>query len=225
MKKRAALLLGLMLTVAGPGLATSVTGEAAYDLLFRDGTLDPVSRAHALVYQREVTNTLNPDAAARDSGEIGLRIEKAEDMETVQLEFRRDGKHRGMGTFPASVGNPMIMVFYESVVRDMAETAGGSPFYIRNRVKEALARPSEVEPGTAMVNGEEVATQTIRMRPFKGDPNVGRMMGFGALELSVTMSEAVPGWYLSLVARAPAPDGAGVMYRSRLQFVREEALQ
>ncbi|MGX0877698.1 hypothetical protein ACSSV4_002391 [Roseovarius sp. MBR-154] len=226
MMTRAALALGLALTLAaGPGLATSVNGEATYDLLFRDGTLDPVSRDHALVYRREVTNTLNPDAAARDSGEIGLRIERAEDMEMVRLEFRRDGKHRGMGSFPASVGNPMIMVFYESVVRDMAETAGGSPFYIRNRVKDALVQPSEVEPGTAMVDGEEVATRTIRMRPFEGDPNVDRMRGFSALELSVTMSEAVPGWYLSLVAEAPAPDGTGLMYRSSLHFDAEEALQ
>src|SRR6056297_165850 len=137
MMKRLALALGLAMMTTGPGFATSVDGEATYDLLFRDGTLDPVSRDHSLVYQREVTNTLNPDAAARDSGEIGLRIEQAEDMEMVRLEFRRDGKHRGMGSFPASVGNPMIMVFYESVIRDMAETAGGSPFYIRNRVTDA----------------------------------------------------------------------------------------
>src|SRR6056297_2596315 len=98
MMRRAALALGLALTLAaGPGLATSVDGEATYDLLFRDGTLDPVSRDHRLIYQCEVTNTLNPDAAARDSGTIGLRIEQAEDMEMVRLEFRRDGKHRGMG--------------------------------------------------------------------------------------------------------------------------------
>ena len=225
MMKGVALALGVVLTVAGPGPAISASGEKTYDLLFRDGTLDPVSRAHMLVYRRDVTNVMNPDAAARDSGEIGLRIEQAEDMEMVRLEFRRDGKHRGMGSFPASVGNPMIMVFYESVVRDMAETAGGSPFYIRNRVKDALVQPSEVEPGTAMVNGSEVATRTIRLRPFEGDPNVHRMRGFGAMELSVTMSEAVPGWYLSMVAEAAAADGSGPIYRSRLKFDGKEALQ
>jgi len=222
--KRVALVLGIALTVAGPGLATSGSGAKTYDLLFRDGTLDPVTREHMLVYQRDVTNVLNPDAAARDSGEIALRIEQAEDMEMVRLEFRRDGKHRGMGSFPASVGNPMIMVFYESVVRDMAETAGGSPFYIRNRVKDALVQLSEVERGTAMLNGSEVATKTIRMRPFEGDPNVHRMRGFGAMELSVTMSEAVPGWYLTLVAEAPSADGSGPIYRSSLKFDGKERL-
>jgi len=225
MMKRAVLAWGLALMIAaGPGLAASADGEATYDLLFRDGTLDGVDRDRALIYRREVTNTLKPEAAMRDTGEISLRIEQA-DMEMAQLGFRRDGKHRAMGSFPASVGNPMIMVFYESVVRDMAETAGGSQFYIRNRVKESLIQPTEVEAGTATVDGAEIEIQTIRLNPFEGDPNADRMMGFGALELSVTMSHSVPGWYVSLVAEAPAPDGDGLIYRSSMTFEGMEPVQ
>lgn len=134
------------------------------------------------------------------------------------LEFRQDGKHRALGSFPASVGNPMIMVFYESVIRDMAETAGGSPFYIRNRVKEALVKPAQIETGEAVVDGETVAVQTVTLRPFQGDPNHARMRGFGDLELRVTMSDEVPGWYLSLVAEAPGAEGAEDGYRSALRF-------
>ena len=134
------------------------------------------------------------------------------------LEFRQDGKHRNLGSFPASVGNPMIMVFYESVIRDMAETAGGSPFYIRNRVKEALVQPAEIETGEAEFAGETVATRTVTLRPFLDDPNRDRMMGFGDLELRVTMSDAVPGWYLSLVAEAPGAQGTEEGYVSALRF-------
>lgn len=225
MMKRAVLAVGMALMIAaGPGLATSAEGEATYDLLFRDGTLDAVDRDEALIYRREVTNALKPEAATRDTGEIALRIEQ-EDIEMALLEFRRDSKYRAMGSFPASVGNPMIMVFYESVVRDMAETAGGSKHYIRNRVKESLIQPAEVETGTATVDGEEIATQTIRLTPFEGDPNADRMMGFGELELSVTMSEAVPGWYVSLVAEAPSPDGSGPVYTSRMTFEGTEQVQ
>ncbi|NIY99214.1 hypothetical protein HC022_24280, partial [Salipiger sp. HF18] len=118
----------------------------------------------------------------------------------------------------ASVGNPMIMYFYESVIRDMAETVGGSPFYIRNRVKEALVQPAEIVTGEASFGGSEVPTQTVILRPFEGDPNAGKMQGFGGLELSVTMSEEVPGWYLSLVATAPGADGAPGAYVSELRF-------
>ena len=201
--------------VAGLAGAAPLEGEATYDLLFRDGTLDGIDRDAELVYERQVTNALKPEADDRDTGDIALSFDGAEgDM--ALLQFRRDGKHRALGQFPASVGNPMIMFFYESVVRDMAEAAGGSPYYIRNRVKDALIQTSDIEEGEATVNGKTVPTQTIRLYPFKDDPNTDRMQGWGDLELRVTMSEEVPGWYMRLVAEA----SDGEVYRSEVAFDR-----
>lgn len=203
-------------------LASQLDGEATYDLLFRDGTLDEIDRGKALIYQRNVTNTLKPEAAERDTGQIALSFRESPN-EMAQLEFRQQEKYRPLGVFPASVGNPMIMYFYETVVRDMAEAAGGSPYYIRNRVKEALIQPSEIEEGEALVDGKTVPTRTIRLYPFEGDPNQDRMKGFGALELSVTMSDAVPGWYIGLVAEAA--DAGAPIYRSEVLFDRLEVAQ
>ncbi|TCS64485.1 hypothetical protein EDD52_10545 [Primorskyibacter sedentarius] len=195
--------------------ATSLDGQGTYDLLFRTGTLDEIDRGTALVYERETSNTLLPAAEARDNGEIALAFDKAQE-ELAVLEFRQGDKHRGLGRFPASVGNPMIMYFYETVIRDMAEAAGGSPFYIRNRVKEALVTPSEAVEGEAMVDGHKIATQTIVLRPFEGDPNRDRMQGFGDLEMRVVMSDDVPGWYLAFTAEAAD------VYSTNLQFSRQE---
>lgn len=192
------------LVTATLALATPKEDQQSFDLLFRNGTLDAVDRQSTLVYQRAVTNRLKPDAGTRDTGEIALSIQSAGDSETAHLEFRQEGKHRPLGQFPASVGNPMIMVFYEATVRDMAEAAGGSPFYIRNRVKEALAQPSAIETGEADYRGKRIETQTVSLFPFADDPNRDRMQGFGDLELRVTMSDEVPGWYLTLSAEAGA---------------------
>ncbi|ABV92216.1 conserved hypothetical protein [Dinoroseobacter shibae DFL 12 = DSM 16493] len=200
---------------AAPALAAPLEGEKTYDLLFRQGTLDTISRSSELVYRRTVKNSLKPEAAERDTGDIALSFRQGEAVMAL-LEFRQGGKYRTLGTFPASVGNPMIMYFYETVVRDMAETAGGSPFYIRNRVKEALVEPSEIIAGEAIIDGKTVETSTIRMLPFEGDPNVDRMRGFGDLELQVTMSEAVPGWYMSMEAKA----SNGEVYSNTLDFER-----
>ena len=208
-----------LLLVAG---AAAAEEDKAYDLLFRNGTLDEVDRDATLVYRRDVTNALKPEAAERDTGEVALSIRPGE-QDVALLNFRQDDKHRGLGTFPASVGNPMIMYFYESVVRDMAEAAGGSPFYIRNRVKDALVQPSVIETGEASVDGQTVETKTVRLYPFLEDPNRDRMQGFGDLELRVTMSDAVPGWYLSFVADAPGADGAPSIYRSEVHFDGLEA--
>lgn len=203
--------------LALPVAAATTEARQTYDLLFRQGTLDDVGRGAVLRYTRDVTNPAKPEAAERDSGEIALSFTEGEAV-LANLQFRQDGKHRNLGSFPASVGNPMIMVFYEGVIRDMAETAGGSPFYIRNRVKEALTRPAEIETGEAAFDGGTVETRTVTLRPFAGDPNRARMMGFGDLELRVTMSEAVPGWYLSLVAAAPGVGEDTEGYRSELRF-------
>lgn len=204
-----------MALYAGMALAAPLEGDKTYDLLFRNGTLDQIDRDAELVYRREVRNALAPDMATRDTGDIALSFRKGE-VPVALLEFRQEGKHRPLGSFPASVGNPMIMYFYETVVRDMAEAAGGSPFYIRNRVKDALIQPSDVQEGEAVIAGKTVATRTIRMHPFADDPNRDQMQGFGDLELRVTMSDAVPGWYMSFVAEA----SEGEVYRSELMFDR-----
>jgi len=195
--------------------AETADGQQTYDLLFRNGTLDAVDRKSELVYRKTLENSLAPDTDARNTGDIALMFGEG-DM--VRIEFRQDAKQRALGRFPASVGNPMIMFFYESVIRDMSTSAGGSPFYIRNRVKESLVQPSEVELGEAMVGGETVETKTIRLEPFANDPNRAQMRGFGDLVLTVTMSDAVPGWYVSLTAEAKA-------YRSAMSFDRVEAGQ
>lgn len=82
---------------------------------------------------------------------------------------------RKLGPFPVSGGDPVLTFFLESTSRDMAALTGGSPFYIRNRLKDALFRGGELQ----QQDGATVAIFT----PFKGDKNSDRMFGFDTLEL------------------------------------------
>ncbi|WP_146591100.1 hypothetical protein [Puniceibacterium confluentis] len=205
-------LTGLPASAANDG---SADGTATYDLLFKEGTLNTVGMDQKLLYERTVTNTLVTDAAARDTGEIELSFEDSTPPQ-ASLRFLRGEKHRNLGVFPRSVGNPIIMYFVETTVRDMAESAGGSPFYIRNRVKEALVTPTEVQAGEATFQGRSVKTQVVTLHPFADDPNQDRMKGFGDLALTITMSDEVPGWYQSLEATASGADGP--VYSSLMRF-------
>lgn len=215
--------LAWAMTLVAPSLEASQAEERqGYDLLFRTGTLDDVPRDATLLYRREVSNAILPDAAERDTGEIALATPPASSP-LAELEFRQGERHRRLGSFPLSVGNPMIMYFYESVIRDMAETAGGSAFYIRNRIKESLVAPAHVAQGETIVDGKPVPTVTVTLSPFSDDPNRDRMRGFGDLELQVTMSQDVPGWYLSMLADA-TPEGASEpIYRTTVTFESVEA--
>ena len=212
-------ILGLAAWLPLACLAAEAT--QAYDLLFRQGTLDAVDHEATLIYDRDVENPRRPETALRDTGRIELDFEAGEAApDSAVVTFYQDGKHKTLGAFPAAVGNPLIMLFYEYTVRDMAETVGGSPFYIRNRVQDSLTREVPVETGTATLDGAEIPVRRVTLRPFADDPNAGDMAGFGDLAMTVTMSEEVPGWYLSLVAEVPGEDGPA--YRSEITFEERE---
>ena len=209
------ILLAVVLATTGV-LSSAVANENAhYDLLFKNGVLDAIDRSNALIYKREMDTPIQPELAERDSGTIALSF-KDGDKPLAQLQLHQGDKSRGLGVFPASVGNPMILFFYETIVRDMASTAGGSPYYIRNRVKDALISKTTLVEGEDSFAGQAIATKTVSFRPFAEDPNADRMEGFGALELSVTVSDEVPGWYLRLTAEAIGEDGP--VYRSVVEF-------
>lgn len=207
---RMALALLLGLAMAGPGQA----GET-YDLIFRTGTLDGIGADRILVYDRDVATPGRPDFGPRNSGEVRLSFEP-DDM--ARLRFHADGKLRNLGLFPATVGNPVVMYFIETVLRDVAMEAGGSPFYIRNRIKGSLLDTVPIVAGSGAYDGAAVATREITLHPFESDPNRDRMGVYGDLALTFRMSDTVPGWYWQLEAAAPGPDGTGG-YRNRLDLV------
>ena len=114
-----------------------------------------------------------------------------------------EGPPRVLGSFPAGIGNPIAMVFLEQVVNRVAEQTGGSPFYIRNRIRDALGGPGEGEPVTVPWHGEEVPATEIALLPFAGDSHRAQLGAFADLEIRVLVSEEVPGWYVSIRAEAP----------------------
>lgn len=188
-------------------LAALATGPLqageTYDLIFKTGTLADVPKEAGLEYSRDVAVATDPDLGARNTGAVQLSFEP-EDM--ARLTFAQGEKSRNLGAFPATVGNPIIMYFVETVLRDVAQAAGGSPFYIRNRIKDSLLQTAEITEISVALDGEQIAARQITLRPFENDKNRAKMKGYGDLALTFTMSEDVPGWYQSLVASVPGTD-------------------
>lgn len=154
--------------------AASAAGAAGtFDLVFRSGSLDALPQGEVLEYRQSGTR-----AEEAKAGDILLSI-GAEN--TTRLTREAEGRTGEIGAFRTSVGNPIILYFMESTVRDIAEITGGSPFYIRNRLKDALFRGGEV----ARVDGLRVAA----FRPFADDPNRARMLGFEDLTLRFVLDE------------------------------------
>lgn len=118
--------------------------------------------------------------------------------------------------FPARSAGPMALYFLESVVRSMAETSGGSPFYIRNRLREAFVAAELGEAAAAAAPEGEVQAHRVEIRPFEKDPNRPRMGEFADLLLVFTITPE--GRLLSLSADTPSEEGG---YHERLTLTPE----
>lgn len=114
----------------------------------------------------------------------------------LELHEAVDGRDRVIGSFPPSV-DPVLVYFLESTTRNMAAIAGGSPDYVRNRIKAALRR------GGAVVTAAD-GGRTVILSPFLDDPNAPRMRGFETLTLVISLAPRQGAPIRGLSAEAPA---------------------
>jgi len=110
------------------------------------------------------------------------------------------GPTRRLPPFEGVPGNPLLMLFLENTLRAVAQATGGSPFYLRNRMKAAL------RDGLTEAEGPDGIT-VLTASPFADDPNAAKMGPFGALSLRFELSDSLPGGFRLLRAVAPGPDG------------------
>ena len=190
------------LTVAGSALALALEDLLAEGRAEAAGALG--CEAAALDYRKSVTASGNETFEAERSGTVSLTFA---DEGMADLTFDPGDKARRVGSFPAEVGNPLIMYFLETVIRDLAQTAGGSPFYIRNRIKAAVISDRPVEDQEISLGGRTVTARTVTLHPFENDPAADKMRGIETLALTFVVSEEVPGWLYSLKAETTTDRG------------------
>ena len=199
---RQAVLSGCVVAIftASQGIA-----QTTFDTIFREGTLAGMPPGTVLSYDHDTANLALADPERQQSS-VALKLELTEDGSAVVSESTETGQ-RPLGGFDASVGNPLAMVFLESAIRNMAEATGGSPFYIRNRLKESMVGDAPIEAVEVTVDDATVAAKQVTLTPFARDGNRNRMGEFADLTIEVTVSEEAPGYYVALTAETPETNG------------------
>lgn len=201
--------------VALVALAPAVHAGALTDLLMTPGVFAAAPPGSAVAYAEERTV---PEGGTLDSVAGGeIRLEVREDAGTRELTLVReaDGAARPVGTFPASNANPLLLYFLETTVRATAEATGGSPYYIRNRMREALAAADlGAEAATEAGTGREVT-----LVPFADDPNREKLGVFADLTLRLRFDPARPERILELSADT-APGAGG--YHEKMILIAED---
>ncbi len=195
------------------GAFSALAGEAQ-DRLFALGVLKPLATGEELVYGFERKGDFPPGKLSVVSdGVARLDMRAGADGKREVVVALNDGaRNETFDPFPADAGNPMFMVFMEQNVRAMAALTGGSPFYIRNRMREALGNQDSVTPVDATFDGQTVPARRVSFKPFTGDGNREKMGPFAQLEISFVMSDAVPGEFVSMESvTGPGPNGEPLM--------------
>ena len=202
----------LSLSIALPN---AVFADRATDLVFSSGVLDNIPQDKTVTYEHLRFGPEGGEFHSIVDGQIFLAVVPSEiGGDEAVLEMLDNGKLRNRTPFPADAGNPLVMAFLESSLRSMAQITGGSPFYLRNRIKESLRSGGEIEPMTVIVGEASVDAMKITFMPFLHDKNAERMGDFAKLELSFIVSKNVPGGFVLFSANTPESDGKRVYQES-----------
>jgi hypothetical protein len=218
---RAALIAACFLAIAPlDGRADAVGASApGTERIFATTHMEGVEAGQGVLYSRARTVPEGGRAQPIGEGEVRLAREAGAAGDVVSVSLVEDGRTRRLDPFPAASGNPILVVFLESSLRAMAQATGGSPFYLRNRIKEALWKGTEPEPVTVEWEGADVAAERMVYRPFEGDRHSAQLGQFSEVEIEFVLSDAVPGRFVRLAAAtAPGEDAA---FREEIRLIGE----
>ena len=199
-KQRIGLFAGLtMLTTSV--FAGTPTGT---DMLFDASSFEDVKVGTTLTYSHARSADENIPVRAIEGGSVTVgRIESDGDAERTVVTLKNGKARRELDHLPADRGNPIFVVFLESSVNSVTFATKGSPFYIRNRMKEAFSSGGRVTETSVELDGAEVNATQIEYHPFKGDRNAEKMgAAFENLSVQFTLSDSVPGRFISMVTQA-----------------------
>lgn len=194
----------LAILLSGLALAGPAPAETVTDALFAEGVFVTLSPGKEISYAHVRSGPAGMEFPPLTDGAMVL-TRSDEGAARLSLTQITDLSSRNLGEFSAEGGNPVVLVFLESVARNMASLTGGSPFYIRNRIKDALRSGGDPTSAREPFAGRVVAAQAFTLRPFTDDPNRGRMGDLADLTLRFVVSPTVPGHVLSLSADTSDP--------------------
>lgn len=218
-------------SIAAPA---SLTAAPATEMIFDESIAADLPLGTVLRYDYEKIVPHQPEAEANpgkevvagfDEGSVAWTlVEGPDEARGVQMVLSRDGNGVDLPLMPTSGGNPLAVVFLEQVSRSISGLSGGSPFYIRNRMKEALLTEGAQTSATVTVEGGEAEVESVTLAPLADDPNAHKMRGLDALEMTFTYGDDVPGGIYALEAELLNGDGVAV-YHEVMTFQSAEVPQ
>jgi hypothetical protein len=201
----------LLLVLAGAARADPNSAS----LLFETPALIEVPTGTTLIYrlERTVAPGLGADAggaglvASVSTVELSLQPDPTDGRRAV-IEIVTGERRQAAGTFPSLVGNPVLLVLLERDVAEMSRRLRGSPYYLRNRLREALGEATPAVPTRLNFSGRRVEGWRVAVSPFAQDRHRDKLGAHAAKRYEFTFSDAVPGGLYEIRLTTPDAQGA-----------------
>ncbi|KAB1071995.1 hypothetical protein [Methylobacterium planeticum] len=200
--------------------AKADAAPAAADLLFERPQMRNTAPGATLTYDYlRRSGILKGPFGPPLNDAIKLRLEpgRTADERNISVEMFSGQNRFPAGPFEDMPGNPVMSLFLEHHLKNLARVLEANPRYLKNAIRKGLRDGATVTPTKVRFNGREVDAWRIEAKPFEGDKLAERMRGLSNLTYTFVTSPEVPGEVVSIEAQSKNAEG-GELLEERLSY-------
>ena len=209
------LAVALLLRAAAPAAADTVTHR-----VFDAGLLAGVQQPTLFRYRYEMQGqAVNPPFTSHI--EMDVREVADDGQKAVYFDMFEGPNRRQFGPTTAQDQNPLVLVFLQRDVTQMANLTGGAGVYFQQQIRKAFNDPVEAEAIEVEIGDRKLPASRLVIRPFQNDPSIERFPKFKDKAYEFVVAPDVPGGIYRLASRTPDPADGHLILEESVTF--EEA--
>ena len=181
---------------------TAVAAETVTDRVFGAGLFDGVTEPTKLHYRYEMEGQ-GIEAPVTGKIELDVREIATDGGKSVYVDMFDGPNERKFGPIAAREQNPLVLVFLQRDVTEMAKLTGGAAGYFQQQIRRSFNEPAESSPVDVMLGDRKLAGTKLVIHPFRSDPNIARFPQFKEKAYEFVVADGVPGGLYQLASRVP----------------------
>lgn len=204
-------LLGLVLSsIAVAEMATDFS--KANQLLFFKDHLGNIQKPTILQYRFEKTGSL--ETGFTDKIDIHVQELHENGSKKVRVQYFTGERQRSIPDNDGATGNPLLTLFLQRNVREMARLTGGHWRHFQKQIKLALENTAQVTATEVTLAGRKLPARTIIIHPYRNDPMGKRFQEYIETYYSFTLVDTLPGTFYEMRAVTPTTSGKPLIEES-----------
>lgn len=174
--------------------------DSPAEILFAHPHLSGVASGSELTYRLERSSTDTQRLGQPFSDDIKLTVKAvaANGARDIDLRIFTGERARDVNSISGLTGNPLLVMFLDRSVGNLVQLTGGTAPYFKDRLRAGLRDKAMSEATKAEFEGRMLDATRIVVRPFVGDPNAARMLGYEGAQFEFLVANAAPGTLLEL---------------------------